>query len=299
MNSTLSDPTRFEYSIDNGTNYQASNVFGSLSAGSYTILARHIDTGCIVSAAQTIAEPNTFTIDIVKTSDVICYGTDTGAVNFELVDATYPGGFTWTIYDTNGTLANTADDTVVISDTEAANGPTADINLNAGSYYVSITQDNNPFCTNTEAFTINGPTADISGNTVVTDITCNPGNDGSITITDVVGGWGGYTYYVGVGVPATTDFVAGATFSPLSAGTYQAWARDAEGCERLIQDNIVLDVPDPIAATLEVNIENCTNLQGEIEVSMPTGGQGSNYTYQLIKTVQISVHHRILEYSLV
>ncbi|SFR57839.1 gliding motility-associated C-terminal domain-containing protein [Maribacter stanieri] len=283
VNSTLSDPTRFEYSIDNGTNYQASNVFGSLSAGSYTILARHIDTGCIVSAAQTIAEPNTFTINIVKTSDVICYGTATGAVNFELVDTTYPGGFTWTIYDTNGTLANTADDTVVISNTEAANGPTADINLNAGSYYVSITQDNNPFCTNTEAFTINGPTADISGNTVVTDITCNPGNDGSITITNVVGGWGGYTYYVGVGVPITTDFVAGATFSPLSAGTYQAWARDAEGCERLIQDNIVLDIPDPIAAILEVNIENCTNLQGEIEVSMPTGGQGSNYTYQLIK----------------
>ncbi|MDP5062935.1 MAG: T9SS type B sorting domain-containing protein, partial [Maribacter sp.] len=95
------------------------------------------------------------------------------------------------------------------------------------------------------------------------------------------GGWGGYTYYVGVGVPATVDFVAGATFDLLTAGTYQAWARDAEGCERLIQDNIVLDVPDAIAAILEVNIENCTNLQGEIEVSVPTGGQGSNYTYQL------------------
>ncbi|WP_291787994.1 T9SS type B sorting domain-containing protein [Maribacter sp.] len=283
VNSTLSDPTKFEYSINNGTNYQVSNVFGGLSAGSYTILARHLDTGCIVSAAQTIAEPNTFTINVVKTSDVICFGTATGEVNFELVDTTYPGGFTWTIYNTNGTLANTADDTVEISNTEAANGPTADINLNAGSYYVSITQNNNPFCTNTEAFTINGPTADIGGTTVVTDITCNPGSDGSITITNVVGGWGGYTYFVGVGVPATTDFVAGATFSPLSTGTYQAWARDAEGCERLIQDNIVLDVPDPIAATLQVNIENCTNLQGEIEVSTPTGGQGSNYTYQLIK----------------
>ncbi|WP_299318330.1 T9SS type B sorting domain-containing protein [uncultured Maribacter sp.] len=282
VTSTLSDATKFEYSIDNGVNYQSMNVFGGLSAGSYTILTRHLDTGCIVSATQTIDEPNTFTIDIVKTSDVICFGTDTGAVNFELVDATYPGGFTWTIYDTEGTLANTGDDTIVISGTEATtNGPTADISLEAGSYYVSITQDNNPFCTNTEAFTINGPTADISGDTVVTEITCNPGDDGSITIIDVVGGWGGYTYYVGVGVPATVDFVAGATFDSLTAGTYQAWARDAEGCERLIQDNIVLDVPDPIAAILEVNIENCTNLQGEIEVSMPTGGQGSNYTYQL------------------
>ncbi len=282
VTSTLSDPTRFQYSIDNGTNYQASNVFGSLSAGSYTILARHIDTGCVVSVAETIEEPNTFTIDVVKTSDVICYATATGAVNFELVDATYPGGFTWTIYDTEGTLADTSDDTVVVSGSEATtNGPTADIDLFAGSYYVSITQDNNPFCTNTEAFTINGPTADISGSTVVTDITCVPGNDGTITITDVVGGWGGYTYFVGTSVPATTDFVADASFTGLVAGTYQAWARDSEGCERLIQDNIVLDVPDPIAATLQVNQENCTNLQGEIEVSLPTGGQGSNYTYQL------------------
>ncbi|WP_405400139.1 T9SS type B sorting domain-containing protein [Maribacter sp. Asnod2-G09] len=281
VTSTLGDATKFEYSIDNGVNYQSMNVFGGLSAGSYTILTRHLDTGCIVSATQTLVEPNTFTIDIVKTSDVICYGTATGAVNFELVDATYPGGFTWTIYDTEGTLANTGDDTIVISGTEATtNGPTADISLEAGNYYVLIRQDNSPDCRKTEAFTIKGPTAEISGSTVVTDITCALG-DGSITITDVVGGWGGYTYYVGVGVPATVDFVAGATFNSLSAGTYQAWVRDAEGCERLIQDNIVLDVPDPIAAILEVNIENCTNLQGEIEVSMPTGGQGSNYTYQL------------------
>ncbi|WP_430428628.1 T9SS type B sorting domain-containing protein [Maribacter litoralis] len=283
VTSTLSDLTRFQYSIDNGISYQISNVFGSLSAGSYTILARHIDTGCVVSVAETIEEPNTFTIDVVKTSDVICFGTDTGAVNFELIDATYPGGFTWTIYDTNGTLADVSDDTVVISGSEVTtNGPTADIDLFAGSYYVSITQDNNPFCTNTEAFTINGPTADISGSTVVTDITCVPGNDGTITITDVVGGWGGYTYFVGTSAPVTTDFVANATFDLLPAGTYQAWARDTEGCERLIQDNIVLDVPDLIDADLLVTQENCTNLQGELTVSNVVGGQGSNYTYQLV-----------------
>ena len=58
--------------------------------------------------------------------------------------------------------------------------------------------------------------------------------------------------FVGTSAPATTDFVTNATFDLLPAGTYQAWARDAEGCERLIQDNIVLDVPDPIAATLDV-----------------------------------------------
>ncbi|WP_405411571.1 T9SS type B sorting domain-containing protein [Maribacter sp. Asnod1-A12] len=285
VTSTLGDATKFEYSIDNGANYQVSNEFGGLSAGSYTILVKHLDTDCIVSATQTLEEPNTFTIDVVKTSDVICYGTATGAVNFALVDATYPGGFTWTIYDTNGTLADVSDDTTVISGTEATtNGPTADINLFAGSYYVSIRQDNNPFCTNTEAFTINGPTADISGSTVVTDITCALG-DGSITITDVVGGWGGYEYYVGLqsaGIPATTDFVVDARFAPLSAGTYHAYVLDAEGCMQLIEDDILLEVPEDINADLLVTVENCTNLQGVLTVSNVVGGQGSNYTYQLV-----------------
>ncbi|WP_198037232.1 T9SS type B sorting domain-containing protein [Maribacter hydrothermalis] len=280
--STAGDATRYEYSIDNGLSYQGSNVFGGLSAGNYNFLVRHIDTRCIVTATARIEEPNTFTIDVVKTSDVVCFGTATGEVTFELVDTTYPGGFDWEVYNTNGTLNNTGDDILAASGNEVANGPTAIVNLLAGSYYVYITQDNNPFCTNTEAFTIAGPARDISGTTVVTDITCTPGTDGSITINNVVGGWGGYTYYVGVGVPTTTDFVVGASFTGLGAGTYQAWARDSEGCERLIQDTIVLNVPDPIVASLQVNQENCTNLQGEIEVTLPTGGQGSNYTYQLI-----------------
>lgn len=280
--STLGDPSRFEYSINNGSTYQASNIFGGLAAGPYTILARHIDTGCIISASETLLEPNTFTINVTKTSDVVCYGTTTGAVNFELVDATYPGGFTWTIYDTNGTLADTLDDTVVTSNTEATNGPTADINLPAGSYYVSISQDNNPFCLNTEAFTIAGPTAAITGAFNTTDITCVPGNDGTIEIINVAGGWGGYEYYIGVALPTALDYTSSPTRGGLSAGTYQAWVRDAEGCEQLIDDNIVLVDPTPISASLQVNQENCTNLEGEIEVVGVTGGQGSNYTYQLI-----------------
>ncbi|WP_291959782.1 SprB repeat-containing protein, partial [Maribacter sp.] len=271
--STASDDTKYEYSIDNGSTYVSTNVFGGLSAGNYNFLVRHTDTGCILTASAIIEEPNTFTIDVVKTSDVICFGTDTGEVTFELVDATYSTGFSWEIFRT--------DNTSVLSGTELANGPTPIINLGVGEYYVSISQTNNPFCTNVEYFNIAGPDADITGDTVVTAITCAPGNDGSITIVDVVGGWGGYTYYVGVGVPATTDFVADASFTGLGAGTYQAWARDAEGCERLIQDNIVLDVPDLIDADLLVTQENCTNLQGEVTVSNVIGGQGSNYTYQL------------------
>ncbi|WP_419213211.1 T9SS type B sorting domain-containing protein [Maribacter sp. X9] len=281
VNSTLGDATKFEYSIDNGANYQTYNVFGVLEKGTYTILARHLDTGCMISATQTLLEPNTFTIDVQKTSDVVCFGSASGAVNFTLVDTTYPGGFTWMIYDTKGTPADISDDVVVDSGTETTNA-TSDINLPVGSYYISVSQDNNPFCQNTEAFTITGPSAAITGAIVVNDITC-AGSDGSIKIINVAGGWGSYTYYIGVAAPsAPSDYSASPSLGGLSAETYQAWVRDAQGCEQLIQDNIVLADPTPINATLQVKQENCTNLQGILEVINVNGGQGSNYTYQLI-----------------
>ncbi|MEK6155697.1 hypothetical protein WIW50_20745, partial [Flavobacteriaceae bacterium 3-367] len=221
VTSTNSDPTRFEYSIDNGANYQASNVFAGLGVGTHNFLVRHVDTGCTISTSETITDPNTFTIDVVKLSDVICFGTNTGAVTFELVDATYPGGFDWEIFDTNGTPANLADDTSVATGNEATNGPTATINLAAGSYYVTITQTNHPFCPNTEAFTINGPSAAITANTQVTPVTCAL-NDGVIEVIDVLGGWGGYTYFVDLASnPAPTypaSYQASPSFSALAGG---------------------------------------------------------------------------------
>ncbi len=277
------DPTRFEYSIDNGSNYQVSNVFSGLAAGTYNFLIRHIDTGCIITASETILDPNTFTVDVVIVDDVVCYGTASGQVTLELVDATYVGPFDWNIYDTNGTPLNTADDVLVDNGTSPTNGPTPAINLPEGEYMAEVIQNNHPFCTNTSLFNIAGPPAAITANTDIMPITCI-GNDGSIEIIDVVGGWGAYTYYVGT-VPPTGpgDYVAGPLFDNLSPGTYEAWVIDANGCEEMIQNNIVLADPAPITASLQINQENCINIQGEIEVVGVTGGQGSNYTYQLIK----------------
>ncbi len=283
VTSTTNNPAKFEYSIDNGATYQASNVFSGLDFGTHNFLIRHIDTGCILTASETITDPNTFNIVLTKLQDVICFGTETGEVTIELTDATYVGPFDWTIYDTNGTPANTADDILVKNGTSPTNGPTAVITLFAGDYLVEVIQNNHPNCTNTQLFNIAGPPAAITANTNVTPITCL-GNDGIIEIIDVLGGWGGYSYYVGTVSPTGPgDYVAGPRFENLVVGTYEAWVIDSSGCEEMIQNNIVLADPAPITATLQINQENCTNLQGEIEVIGTAGGQGTNYTYQLIK----------------
>ncbi|WP_437396087.1 T9SS type B sorting domain-containing protein [Flagellimonas lutimaris] len=275
VTSTLADPSRFEYSVDNGTTWVNSNVFSGLDAGTYNFIVRHIDTGCTVSTSQTITDPNTFDIDVNVVSDVICYGTATGEVTFELIDATYTGGFNWTVYDDGGNPVNNG--------TSATTGPTAPISLPAGIYTVEISQDAFPECTNVEAFNIAGPNAAIAGSRTVTDITCV--EDGIIEVI-ASGGWGGYAYYVSTTPnPDPNDpsnYVPTSRFENLTAGTYEVWIIDQEGCALQLPD-VDLSIPDPITATLQVNQSNCVDLQGEIQVMGTTGGQGSNYSYQLIK----------------
>ncbi len=279
---TLSNPALLEYSIDGGSNYQASNVFSGLVAGAYTVLVRHTSTGCVVSSSITLDDPNTFSVDLTVLSDVVCFGTNSGSVQITLVDATYVGPFTYTIYNTQGTPTNLADDTLVTTGNSPNNGPFGPVALPAGDYYVEVVQDNFPACTQVEAFSIASPSAAITANTQVLPITCL-GADGQITITDVLGGWGGYTYYVGTVAPSGPgDYQASPVFAGLGVGTYQSWVRDSAGCEQLVQTDVLAD-PTAISATLQINQDNCSNFSGEIEVVSVSGGAGSNYTYQLIQ----------------
>lgn len=285
VTSTNNDPSRFEYSIDNGANYQASNVFSGLGAGTHNFVIRHIDTGCIITASETIANPNTFTVDVTVVSDVTCFGTQSGQATFELIDATYAGPIDWEVFDTNGTPSNRADDVSVTTGSFGTNGPTTPpVNLFAGEYLVEVTQANFPGCSNIEIFTIAGPPAALTGAAQVTDITCL-GNDGIIEIINAAGGWGNYSYYVSTTPNPdpndSSNYTASPRFENLSAGTYEIWIIDQNGCSVQLPNEVLVD-PTPITATLQINQENCTNLQGEIEVVGVSGGQNSNYTYQLI-----------------
>lgn len=293
VTSTASDATRFEYSIDNGVNYQASNTFTGLTAGNYTILVRHIDTGCIISATETIEDPQVLDLDLVAVANVTCFGSATGSASFDLNNAgtTYAAAIDYTLYfDVNNTPGNLADDTVTNdSDTDGAFGVTG---LLAGNYFIEVTEANFPNCTYSENFSVAGPSAAITGDTAVTEITCAPGNDGIIEVIDVIGGWGSYQYYVST-TPNPDEFdasnyVVNPRFENLTAGTYEIWVIDVNGCPEQLPD-VTLANPTPIVADLQINNYNCVNLQGEIEVvGIPainpvSGGQGNNYAYQLVR----------------
>ncbi|MGB6151269.1 MAG: T9SS type B sorting domain-containing protein, partial [Pricia sp.] len=269
--------------LPSGT-FAASNTFTNLPVGNHNFEVRNVNTNCVVSVSHTVNEANNFEIT-ATTVNVECHGTD-GSVTFAINDPVnpYSGGFTYRIFDSQGT-APFGDD-VLISGAPIASanvGPTTPYAIGAGEYRVEIVQDSNPSCTQNEFFTIAGPSDPITANTQVDPITC-VGNDGVIEIIDVLGGWGDYNYYVGTVAPTVAgDYLATPRFTTLGAGTYQAWVIDQNGCQTEVQSDIVLADPTPISATLQINSANCTNFEGEIEVSLPTGGQGSNYIYQLIK----------------
>uniref|UniRef100_UPI0013FE29BB SprB repeat-containing protein n=1 Tax=Cellulophaga sp. Z1A5H TaxID=2687291 RepID=UPI0013FE29BB len=282
VTSTNSDTTKFEYSNDNGTTWQASSVFPNLGVGTHNFLVRHVDTDCELFTSINITDPNTFTIATPVTTDVICMGTATGTATFTVADATYTGTYSWEVFDDNDTPTNYLDDTSVQTGTSADFTATA---LLAGGYYVTFAQDGVPTCDNRAPFNIAEPTDALAAGTPTTSpITCIPGTDGVIEIIDVTGGWGGYAYYVSTTAnPDPTDasnYVATPKFENLAAGTYEIWVIDSRGCSLQLAD-ITLSVPTAITADLQLNNENCSNFEGEVQVINQTGGQGTNYSYQL------------------
>jgi sugar lactone lactonase YvrE len=110
----------------------------------------------------------------------------------------------------------------------------------------------------------------------VTNVTCNDGNNGSITLNPATGGSGtGYTYSDG------GAYQSGTTFSGLTAGPYTITAQDSVGC---LSTGMVVTVGQP-SEPVSVTVASHTNVtcnggnNGSITLNPATGGSGTGYTY--------------------
>jgi hypothetical protein len=185
----------YSYSI-NGTNYQSSNSFSNLGAGTYTVYAQDAN-GCIGSNTLTITQPAAIGINAVPTM-ISCAGLNNGQI---FVSAS--GGSAPLTYSINGT-------TFVSGNT--FNG------LSAGTYTVTVKDANG--CQQTFSTTITEP-APLS---LTCATTVSNGSDGTITVTGT-GGNLPYSYSMN-----GTNFYSGSLFSGLAIGTYTVYIKDANGC---------------------------------------------------------------------
>lgn len=185
----------YSYSI-NGTNYQSSNVFTNLSAGTYTLFAQDAN-GCIGSASFTISQPAAIGVNAVPTM-ITCAGLTNGQI---FVSAS--GGSAPLTYSINGT-------TFVTSNTFSG--------LTAGNYTVTVKDANG--CQQTFSTTITEP----APLTLSCATTQSNGTNGTITVTGA-GGNTPYLYSMN-----GTNYYSGSLFSGLGIGVYTVYIKDANGC---------------------------------------------------------------------
>lgn len=280
-------PTNLQYTLVDvsGTVVFPSNtsgVFTGLNIGNYTITVENLDTGCSIQSVHYVNNPNTFDLTIDTIVDVSCFGGNTGSANVTIIDRTITptnpdqaGPFSYTITDALGNPYS--------SGTTTNSGPFAVNGLAAGTYSITATLTNSPYCGVTKNFNINQPNAALTIAETHTAITCISGNnDGSISAT-ASGGWlGGYEYQLELGATVVTPWSMVTNFTGLTQGTYTVRVRDTKGCSVFV--DVLLINPSPIVftATPSTTMLSCLgDTNASISVSLPTGGQGSNYLYTL------------------
>ncbi len=230
----------YTYAVGAGT-FGASNVFGTLTAGTYTFHV--LDTRlCYFDTTITITEPTAIVVTPTITH-VLCHGAATGAISVAGTGGT--GAYTYALNAGPFGLSNNF------------------TNLTAGTYTVKIKDANS--CIKPATAIITEPTA-VGTGIVVDTPKCNAGTDGQVTLTGT-GGVTPYLYAQGAG-----PYGVSGIFTTLSAGTYTFHIKDNNGC---IKDTtITIGDHTPIIPTALVKKSTCSTLgDGKVTLSA-TGGVG-------------------------
>lgn len=231
-----------QFSI-NANNYQPSNIFNGLAAGTYTVTVKDAN-GCLSTATATIANSPAPTIS-ATTVAATCNNIN-GSIT-----ATSSGGTLPYQYSVNG---------INFQASNFFGG------LTPGSYVVSVKDANN--CISTTAVIVastGGPS--VTGTSVASSCSANTG---SITATGV-GGTGALQYSIN-----GTTFQAFNTFSGLAPGTYTLYARDVAGCIGI--NIVVVASTTPPTVTATVTPTSCSLINGVITASGTSGTPPYQYS---------------------
>ena len=262
---------QLQYSIDNGSTWQADSLFSGLPAGDYQVAVKD-ENDCILYFANNpvkVAKPGELIISSVELSHITgCYGDANGEIAITASGGT--GSLQYSI-DAGDTWQN---DNVFTG-------------LPAGEYTIQVKDENENI-----ADYINNPVVLTQPNELAIDSVnhedisgCNGEANGSITIVSS-GGTGELNYTIDGGVTWHTDSL----FTGLSGGEYEIVVRDQNGCMQTYQDNpVVISKPTPanitIAATPSTTVcggeeiqLDATHPAAETYYWEPSGKTGSTIT---------------------
>lgn len=206
------------YFYDWGDGFTSGNRTG-LNGGNYSAIVSDAN-GCTTNFSTTLIVPSTTISASTQVTDVSCYGGNNGGINITATSGNGPCTFVWE----NGQIS------------EDISG------LTAGTYNVIISDSTG--CLLLQS-TINQPSSAIQGSAIVTNVSCNGGNDGEIAIISN-GGTSPYFFDWGGGI-TTQDRTS------LTAGTYPVTITDDNGCSLVISSIIT----EPSSIVDSINVTTC------------------------------------------
>ncbi len=243
----------YTYSWSNGSTM--SSITG-LAPGTYSVTVRDIN-GCTAVTSVTITEPNALNATVASTN-VTCNGAGDGTITVSSPTGGY-GTYEYRLdagsWQMSGSFAS----------------------LTPGTYSVQIRDAAHTNCVATlSTITITEPNA-LNASVSSTNIACNGGSDGSISVTSPSGGYGTYEYRLDVGA-----WQASGNFTSLAAGSYSVQIRDAAhtSCVVVISSTTVTE-PNILSASITSTNTTCNGeTDGTITITSPSGGYGT-YEYRL------------------
>ncbi|MES2240765.1 MAG: T9SS type B sorting domain-containing protein [Bacteroidota bacterium] len=253
----------FEYSI--GSGFQSSPTFTVNTSGTYNVIVRD-PNGCISSPSLSVTILAALQLQATITKLPSCADGD-GVVN--LLASGGSANYEYRI--DGGSYMSTTNFT----------------GITAGNHTFEV-RDTNKGCTFSVPVNLTAATP-ITGFTLSkTDVTCNGGNNGSITASMTVAAPGVndnpvYTYSIDGGVSTQTSN----SFSGLTAGLYTIQVTSARGCvdtETItINEPAIITVPVPTVTQFGCNTGTNGTNYATITVSGVSGGSGTYSNYEFIK----------------
>ncbi|SFN41509.1 Por secretion system C-terminal sorting domain-containing protein, partial [Salegentibacter flavus] len=239
------------YKLDAGT-YGTSNTFSGLTSGTYTITVKD-SKNCETFQTVTVTQPDPLTSTSPSSTPVSCNGGNDGTITA----GTPSGGNGDYQYKLNGGTYGTSN---------SLSG------LAAGTYTIMVRDSKG--CEISQSVTVAQPDALTMVTPTSTPVSCNGGNDGTVTAGTVTGGNGDYLYSID-----NVTYGIGTTFSGLTAGTHTIFVKDSKGCA--LQKSVTVSEPAVLSATVDhTNISCFEGNDGTISLSSPGGGSGS-YEYSI------------------
>jgi large repetitive protein len=217
----------------------------NLAAGTYTATVTD-SKGCVVLATATISQPPPLSIAFSSQVNVSCFGGNNGSVSATPAGGTPNYSYSW--------MPGSAT-------TNSISG------LTAGTYTLTITDNNSCQVQNTVSITQPALPLSVSGSSVI--VSCFGGSNGTATATGA-GGTAPYTYSW---MPGS---LIGQNVSGLIAGTYTVTATDANGCTST--NTVVVNQPSPLAISFTKTNVSCFSASNGTATANVTGGTPA-YSY--------------------